>query len=192
MMPSSLVASVAPPVETCARAGISAVGVISAYDILIHSSLHLGPIAFLPQESSSGVSGMEARVLQVRGDDRSSCYLCLYTLLGLGLCRSVPLVRKMSWGNIPGWYQYGIDAPTGYSQAPAPGCRHGTVACCLRTGRTQADTILRCYRGLIAALLRKSFFTPNALACRGPPLACQADSNGGTILTLRERADECE
>lgn len=112
----------------------------------------------------------QTRSLPILVDGQNSACLCLYALLGLGLCRSVPLVRKLSCGVIPDWYHHGGPFQIGHSHAVGPDCLCSVmVVCFIQPDCTARDFLPQYYWGTIASLLRKSLFTPNVLASRGPP-----------------------
>jgi hypothetical protein len=145
-------------------------GVARPWDVAGIARSEAGPITFLPQADSGAISAAEIQARRVLTDDQGSLDLCLYALFGLGLCRSVPLIRKLSFGCMPDWYHHGGPFQIGHSHAIGPDCLHCAVACFVQPEGAREDLVLHCYRGSIAALLRKSLFTPNVLASRGPPL----------------------
>ncbi len=107
--------------------------------------------------------------------DRSdSVDLCLYALMGLGLCRSGHWIKKSSLGFVPEWYHHGGPFQIGDSHAVGPDCLCSTLACFVQPETTLEDSELEHHQGTIAPLLRKSLFTPSVLASRGPPhLTCE-------------------
>jgi len=171
MMPASLADSAYQPLGTYDRTGIPGAGDIHPNGLPALAS-PLGPIAFLPRVNANATSADWTQTQQVLTDDRGSFDLCLYALFGLGLCRSVPLIRKLSLGGMPDWYHHGGPFQIGHSHEIAPDCLLSAAACFVQPDCTTEDVIPHCYQGSIAALLRKSLFTPGALASRGPPLTC--------------------
>jgi hypothetical protein len=110
-----------------------------------------------------------AKPVQVLADHQSSLSLCLYVLMGIGLCKTVPSVRKMSLGCIPDWYHDGGPSQVGHSHAVAPDLCFAPVICFIQPESLTEDFTPKYDRGTIAFLLRESLFTPNLLASRGPP-----------------------
>jgi len=129
-------------------------------------SLFLGSL--LISGSDAGQTGWTQPV-QVLSDGQNSLSLCLYALMGLGLCRSAPCVRKLSYGCIPAWYYHGGPHHIGHSHAGGPDVCSTAVICFIQPDCTVEDCLPQYYRGTIASLLRKSQFTPTAPASRGPP-----------------------
>jgi len=104
-------------------------------------------------------------------DGASSFSLCLYALMGLGLVRSAPWVKKLSFGCIPEWYHNGGPFQIGHSHAIGPeSLCSAPVVCFVQLVCTGEDLLPRYYHGTTASLLRKSLFTPNVLGPRGPPV----------------------
>ena len=90
--------------------------------------------------------------------------------LGLGLCKSAPWVKRLHFGHIPHWYHDGGPFQIGHSHAIGPDLGWTAVPCLAQPDGPIQDISPRYYRGTVASLLRKSLFTPNTLAPRGPPL----------------------
>lgn len=107
----------------------------------------------------------------IRADRQDSLGLCLYTLLGLGLCRSLPLVKKVSFGYIPQWYHDGGPVQIGHSHAVSPDCLCRVMVSSLVQPHCGAGQISPSYRQeMILVLWRRSQFTRFVLASRAPPL----------------------
>jgi hypothetical protein len=128
------------------------------------------PVVFLPPPNPEAGQTSETKPAQILTDRQNSLSLCLYALLSLGLCRSAPLVKKLHLGCIPDWYHSGGPSQIGHSFAISPDCLTAAPEVCFlqRAGETE-DVTPQYLSGAIAALLRKSQFTPTTLACRGPP-----------------------
>jgi len=108
--------------------------------------------------------------VRILSDRQSSLSLCLYALLGAGLFRSAPLVKKLSFGCIPPWYHDGGPFQIGHSLAIAPDCRCPVqVQCPSQSNWGTDDRISKCHQGAIVCLWRKSQLTPAVFASRGPP-----------------------
>jgi hypothetical protein len=109
---------------------------------------------------------------QILTDRQNSLELCLYALLSLGLCRSAPVVRKLHFGGIPGWYHSGGPYQIGHSFAISADCLPSTpVFCFVQPACMEAEDALVRYRwGMVVSLWRESQFAAAILASRGPPL----------------------
>jgi hypothetical protein len=99
----------------------------------------------------------------------SSFGLCLYTLMGLGLCKSAPWMKKLSLGGIPDWHYPGGLAPIGHTAGPD---YLRSPAACFVQPDDRADALRPQHRiRTIVPSWRKSQFTPAVIASRGPPLS---------------------
>jgi hypothetical protein len=106
----------------------------------------------------------------IRADEQNSLDLCLFALLGLGLCKSAPYVRKFSFGAIPDWYHTGGPSQIGHSFAISPDCLSLKPACrCRMQPDSTAATVSQFRLEIVESLWRRSQFTPAVLASRGPP-----------------------
>jgi hypothetical protein len=106
----------------------------------------------------------------ILSDEQDSLTLCLYALFSLGLYKSAPWVKRLSFGIIPSWYHDGGPFQIGHSLAISPDCLIPQAVCC----STQPDWVPKrlmpqYHRGILSPLLRKSQFTLTILAARGPP-----------------------
>jgi len=127
-------------------------------------------VEFLPQTRADIAPTSETQPLLILTDGAGSFSLCLYALIGLGLCKSAPFVKKLSFGCIPEWYHDGGPFQIGHSHAIGPESLCSAQVCCfVQPDCTAEDISPEYYKGTIASLLRKSLFTPNVLASRGPP-----------------------
>ena len=142
---------------------------LSLYGTPSIADLGIGPITCLPDVQPNLGLSTETRPVSVLGDDQGSFGLCLYALLGLGLCRSAPLMRKLSFGSIPDWYHHGGPFQVGHSHAIGPDLCWAAVVCFVQPDCTRHDFLPQYYWGTIAPLWRKSLFSPNTLPSRGPP-----------------------
>jgi len=103
-------------------------------------------------------------------DKQNSFDLCLCALIGFGLCKSIPVVKKFSWASVPEWYHDGGPFQVGHSHAIGPHCfSSASISCFIQPERTADDSPSRYCRQTIICLWRKSQFTPAVLAARGPP-----------------------
>jgi hypothetical protein len=133
--------------------------------------LDLPSVGFLPRVNADAGQTSAIQYPPSLTDGASSFSLCLYALMGLGLVRSAPWVKKLSFGFLPEWYHDGGPFQIGHSHAVTPNNLSLTPACCfIQPDCMPQDISPQYYKGIIASLLRTSLFTPNVLAPRGPPL----------------------
>ena len=76
----------------------------------------------------------------IRSDGQNSLGLCLCALLGLGVCRSAPWVKKLSLTVIPEWYHDGGPRQIGHSLAVTPDCLCSSSACFVQPQSPAEDT----------------------------------------------------
>lgn len=130
----------------------------------------LHSFALLPQGKTDVGQSDQTQSLQILTDGQGSFSLCLYALIGLGLCKCAPLAKKLSFSPIPQWYHDGGPFQVGHSFAISPDCLCSlSVLCFIQPDYAAQDISPEYYKGTIAPLLRKSLFTPNVLDPRGPP-----------------------
>jgi len=135
------------------------------------TDLGLPPVASLPDAKGDTGQIRETQPVQILTDGQNSFSLCLYALLGLGLCKSAPLVKKFSFGYIPHWYHDGGPAQVGHSLAISPDCLcSAPVYCFIQPDGTAENPIPRYHFATVVSLWRNSQFTPAVLAPRGPPV----------------------
>jgi hypothetical protein len=133
------------------------------------ADLGIWPITCLPDAQSNLGPPAGTKPVPILTDAQNSFSLCLYALLGLGLCRLAPLVKKLSFGYILDWYHHGAPFQVGHSHAIGPDLCFAAVVCFIQPDCTVEDCLPQYYRGTVTSLLRKSQFTPTTLASRGPP-----------------------
>ncbi len=134
------------------------------------SDLDSLPVGFLPQPNPEAGQTSETKPAQILTDRQNSLTLCLYALLGLGLCRSAPLIKKVHFGCIPDWYHTDGPYQIGHSFAISPDCLTSVpVSCFVQPDCEAEDTTPRYLSEIVAAWRRESQLTPNMLASRGPP-----------------------
>ncbi len=127
------------------------------------------PLLLNPEAGQSSETG-PALILT---DRQNSLTLCLYALLGLGLCRSAPLVKKLHFGCIPDWYHSAGPFQIGHSFAISPDCRpSASVFCFLQPDLAVGTRCLlpRYRRETMVSFWRKSQGWLTVFASRGPPL----------------------
>ena len=123
------------------------------------------------------VTGEPDRRVRVEGsppvviltDRRDSMALCLCALMGLGLCKSAPWVRRFNVSAIPGWYHDVGPLHIGQRLAIPPDCTCSVVACFYQPSRVAQHAMLCSRRRTVAPVWRMSQTAPTALAGRGPP-----------------------
>jgi len=130
------------------------------------SSVHIG-LFVEAQADTGGVAGSQpAYVLSDRQDGLG---LCLYALLGLGLCKSAPWMKKLSLGVVPGWYHDGCPFQVAHSHALSADCLCSSLVCFVQPDRSPDHPLLQYHREAFSPLWRKLQSSPSALASRGPP-----------------------
>lgn len=131
----------------------------------------LGEPLSIANTSTDSQSAADVQPLVITSDGQSSLALCLYALIGLGLCRSTPLVKKLSFGLVPEWFHDGGPFQIGQSFAVSPDCQCSAQVCFVQPDHTQQDRIPRFRLGIVSSLRRKSQFTPITRSPRAPPLS---------------------
>ena len=136
--------------------------------------LKLWSIQLLPGPNANITQTSEIQHPQITADSTGSYSLCLYALIGLGVCKSAPLVKKLSFGFIPQWFHDGGPFQIGHSFAASPEslCCPAPACCFIQPVCTVQPLISRYRLRTIVSLWRESQFTPVALAPRAPPLSC--------------------
>ena len=129
-------------------------------------------VRFLPQANAHVIQTYETRHALDLTNEPGSYSLCLYALIGLGLCNSVHWVKKISLGFIPEWYHDGGPFQIGHSYAVTPESLYPAPAYCFIQPVWAVEDSLPQYRlRTIVSSWRKSQFTPDVIASRGPPLS---------------------
>jgi len=135
------------------------------------ADLDLWPVGLLPEPTADTGQTSEIQNLRSFTDGPGSFALCLYALMGLGLFRSAPWVKKLSFEFIPEWYHDGGPFQIGHSHAVTPESLYPAPACCFVQPACMVESHIPQYsQKTIVSLWRKSQFTPNVIASRGPPL----------------------
>lgn len=128
-------------------------------------------VELIPQAKADVQEIRQAESLHVLAYEPGSLNLCLCALIGLGLCRSAPWVKKLSSGVIPDWYHDGGPYQIGHSHAIGPefGCR--PMACCLVQLDWTCDRLRSLYSlGRFVSGLHELLFVPWRFTSRGPPV----------------------
>lgn len=128
------------------------------------------PVTFFT-EVPPGAAGLDESPMSscILSDRQDSFNLCLCTLLGLGLCKSAPWVKKLSVGIVPGWYYDGGPFQIGHSLAASPDCLNSVLACFVQPDGGPKTPPLQYRREVIVSLWRKSQFMPTVASSCGPP-----------------------
>ena len=106
-------------------------------------------------------------------DGQSSLVLCLYSLLGLGFCKSTSRMKRLFLVTIPEWYHTGGPFQIGHSRAIATDCSCASAPAFIQpTHRVESLASRYAHGVLVFALWRRSQFAPAIDSPRGPPLAC--------------------
>ena len=136
--------------------------------------LDLGSIRFALGADGRFDQTSDTQRPRILTDGHSSLSLCLSALAGLGLCSSAHCLKKLRCGFIPEWYHRGGPAQIGHSLAVNPDSVCPVTICRLiQPTFTAEHHPLQYHRpGIIVSLWRKSQFTPDVIASRGPPVTC--------------------
>ena len=134
------------------------------------ANLGLWPVELLPEPTVDTGQTPEMQNIRSLTEGPGSLALCIYALIGLGLCQAAPWVKKISFEFLPEWYHDGGPFQIGHSLAVTPETLYPVPACsfvqpdCM----VESDIPLYCQRAIVS-LWRKSQFTPDVIASRGPP-----------------------
>ncbi|MFZ2147476.1 MAG: hypothetical protein WAV28_09660 [Sedimentisphaerales bacterium] len=154
----------------CRRPGLLYTDLSSPSNFPSFAELYSCSVEFLPGASADVSQASEMQQPQILTDGTGSLSLCLCALIGLGLCRTAPWVKKLSFCFVPEWYHNGGPFQIGHSYAVTPESLCPVPAFCFIQPVCMAEDSLTQYRlGTIMSLWRKSQFTPIVLASRGPP-----------------------
>lgn len=133
-------------------------------------NMDYGSVGFIPESNAGIEQASKIRHLQITMPGSGSRSLCLYTLIGLGLCSSVTWAKRISFGFIPQWYHEGGPHQVGHSYAVMPGTLRSVPICSFVQQVDIGESLLsRYYMGIGISLLRNSHFTQDMLSYRGPP-----------------------
>jgi len=134
------------------------------------ADLDLWPVGHLPGPTADTGQTSDLQNLRSFTDGPGSFALCLYALIGLGLYRYAPWVKKLSFEFIPEWYHDGGPFQIGHSHAVTPETLYPTPACCFVQPVCNVESFIPQYSlRTIVSLWRKSQFTSSVIASRGPP-----------------------
>ena len=137
------------------------------------TDLSIEPVDLSPQGGEEVGELLLTQNAQILTDGQNSLHLCISALIGLGLCSSAHCLKKLSFGFIPEWYHNGGPFQIGHSLAVSPESLCPAAACCfVQPVHTAEDIIPQYCCGTIVSCWRKSQFTPDVIASRGPPTIC--------------------
>jgi len=132
----------------------------------------MGPEETWPEPQVGASEASEIEHYQGLTEGSTSFDLCLYALIGLGICRSGHWLRRPSLGFVPDWYHNGGPFQIGHSHALAPGALCPVPVCCFVQPMCAEDASMspHCLQAVVP-LWQKSQFAPGTHASRGPPLS---------------------
>lgn len=133
------------------------------------ADLDLWPVEPLPEPTADVEQTPELQNLLSFADGPGSFALCLYALMGLGLFKSAPWVKKLSFEFIPEWYHDGGPFQIGHSHVITPETLYPVQVCCFIRPACMVESHIPHSLGTITSLWRKSQFTSSIIASRGPP-----------------------
>ncbi|MBN1806221.1 MAG: hypothetical protein JW837_13315 [Sedimentisphaerales bacterium] len=146
------------------------------------SCLNDSPLAFdfnliivrFPHDDVSNIEQLDQapHLINLTGEP-GSVSLCLYTLMGLGMCSTPHWFKRLSFVNVHEYYHNGGPFQIGHSYAVSPKTLCPVQAYCFIQPACRAvEDSFKLYRlRAIVSPRRKSQFTPDITASRGPPLA---------------------
>jgi len=159
-------------IPACVTASRWSADLLGSFDDLRMPDLDLLPIGWPLDPQGNDPPADEVRAVQLTSDGQNSFGLCLYALLSLGLCRSAPLVRKLSFGFVPQWYHDGGPVRVGECLAISPDCLCAVTICCfIQPDFGAEDPVSRHRFNDVVCLWLSTQFTPAVLAARAPPLS---------------------
>ncbi|OHB76348.1 MAG: hypothetical protein A2Z25_21160 [Planctomycetes bacterium RBG_16_55_9] len=140
------------------------------YDIPIIVDLDLGTVRFVREAGADIGQPVQLQPSIDLTGGLSSVGLCVYALMGLGLCSAPHWIRRLTFAHIPEWYHDGGPFQIGHSFAVSPESLCPVPAYCFIQPDGSAEEFIPQYRlRTIVSSWWKSQFTPAVLASRGPP-----------------------
>ncbi len=170
MMPMVRPTAGSPSISPCRRVDDRAC-VWSNSVCLTLADVNAIPIGSLPRIQVGATGVPDPRSPAILVDRQDSLSLCLYALLGFGVCRSAPWVRKLSLGGIPAWHRDGDPLWVGHRFAGSPDWfgSASVLACCFQAGSGDFDLPPQYHWDTITCHWRIHQFSPSVVAPRGPP-----------------------
>ena len=156
--------------SVCTRASFFNDNLSDSYNFPGVTDLSSLTVGFVPQANTDIEETSEIRHLQSLTNGPGSLNLCFSALIGLGLCSSVHLVKKLSFSFVPEWYHNGGPFQIGHSFAVSPDSLCPVAVCCIvQPICLVEDSFIKYSLRTIMSFWRKSQFTPAVIASRGPP-----------------------
>ena len=154
----------------CGRADLQYTNLFSPSIFPSAANLDLWSVEFLPEADADVSQTSEVQHPKILTNGQGSLSLCLYALMGLGVCSSAHWVKRLSFGFVPEWYHDGGPFQIGHSLAVTPETLYPVPACSF----VQPDCLVESHipqysQRTIVSLWRESQFTPDVIASRGPP-----------------------
>lgn len=127
------------------------------------------PVGSLAETNPHTAVNSETPPVTILDDGQSSVTLCLYTLMGVGLCGSAARMKRFSVDTIPQWYHDAGPLRIGHSQAISPDCLTTAIVCFIQCEHITQNIPFQYRLGIVHSLWRTSQFDPTILAPHAPP-----------------------
>mgnify|MGYP001058188030 CR=1 FL=1 len=155
---------------SCDRADLQSENLPVTPDFAGLTDLDLWSVELLPEVHSQAGQNPDLQHIQTLTDGTNSLKYCLSALISLGLCCCGKWVKRLSLGFIPEWYHEGGPFQVGHSHALMPGTLCPAQVCCfVQSFGAEDNNLPRYFYKTVVSHWRKSQFTPNVIASRGPP-----------------------
>ena len=155
---------------SCDRADLQSENLPVIPDLAGIADMDLWSVELLVEADSQAGQNPDLQHLQTLTDGTNSLKYCLSALISLGLCCCGQWVKRISLGFVPEWYHEGGPLQVGHSHALMPGTLAPAQACCfIQPYCTEDSNLPRYCLKTIISHWRKSQFTPDVIASRGPP-----------------------
>ena len=156
--------------SVCAQTEAQSASLSGLSDSPILGDFDLGTLQLQPEIGADIEQPAQAPPSIELSGGPDSASLCLYALMGLGLCSAPHWIKKLSLGHLPEWYHDGGPFQIGHSFAATPDSLCTLQVCHLVPPDETAEDFLPLYRQrTVISCWRKSQFTPETIASRGPP-----------------------
>jgi len=171
MVPIDVGAEVRRAVRVCSEVPAQSVDFAGLFDYQSVTDFKPEPIQFSTEAGCDLSQRSQTGPPQILTDGQSSLSLCVSALIGLGLCSSAHCLKKLHFGSIPEWYHHGGPSQIGHSLAVNPDSICPVPVYCFVQPDNAAEYPMPISRLRdIVSLWRKSQYTPDVLAARGPPM----------------------
>ena len=156
--------------SVCGQSEVQPANLYSLYDSPIFGDFDLGTIQLQPEIDGDIEQPAQAPYTIELSGGTSSVNLCLYALMSLGLSSAPHWIKRLSLGHLPEWYHDGGPFQIGHSFATTPESLCALQVCYLvPPDETAEDSIPQHRQRTVISLWRKSQFTLDVIASRGPP-----------------------